>query len=296
MPKDKKVCLLLPEKSELTEWVVMGVDPSLSRTGMALLNVRLNGGTSAAAWASIGSVKPESSASPVWARCKGIALYLKDALSKIAIPGNKPADNGSAALIGQPLSVTPGRVVATGTAPQSPVGLVLCMEAPTPYNDFLNAISKILHLVLLDSDLQTRFTESRVLLVNASTLRSLMGLTQRGAKNKVENIERAYQFIDRQRFPELDSDACDGVLLAMVGRHVCSILLGLADEVPANFLNVLCNSEQETKGSGRNARIVTKGILHRREYWTKYEPNSLVLLAKDASSPKKHLQRMSFEI
>jgi hypothetical protein len=266
MLKDKEVKLLLPEKTNVEQWIVMGVDPSLTRTGMAFLHVHLKAANSTASWMSIGSIKPESSSSPVWARSKGIALYLKSLLTQVA------------------------------SSVEGESGLLLCMEAPTPHNDFLNSISKILHLVLLDVELQNRFSEVRVLLVNASTLRSLMGLTQRGNKNKAENIARAYEFIDRAQFPELDSDACDAVLLSMVGRHTVSVMLGLQDEVPANFLKTLCNAEQETRGSGRNMRVITKGILHRREYWSKYEPASMTMLAKDASNSKKSLIRSSVKV
>ena len=76
------------------------------------------------------------------------------------------------------------------------------------------------------------------LLVNASTLRNMMHLTQRGVKNKKENIARAYDFLKKDEFPEVDSDACDAVLLAMVGRYVCSIFTGFPNEVPGVFLDL----------------------------------------------------------
>jgi len=120
-----------------------------------------------------------------------------------------------------------------------------------------------------------------------------MHLTQRGPKNKGENILRAFDFIDKAKFPELDSDACDAVLMAMVGRHVCSILLGYPEEVPINFLTALCNATQETKGKGRSTRIITKGILHRKEYWTEQIIRPRVLCVKDAQNPKKTLERIS---
>ena len=123
-----------------------------------------------------------------------------------------------------------------------------------------------------------------------------MRLTQRGPKNKRENIIRAFDFIDKAKFPELDSDACDAVLMAMVGRHVCSVLLGHPEEVPANFLNALCNATRETRGKGRNTRIIVKGILHRPEYWTEQVISSRVLCVKDAQNPKKILERICISV
>jgi hypothetical protein len=140
-----------------------------------------------------------------------------------------------------------------------------------------------------------KFATVRILMTNAATLRSLMGLYRKG-NNKGENIARAYDFIDKEAYPQLDSDACDAVLLSMVARHVASILLGFPDTVPDNFKVSLCNAERGTKGAGRNERVIIKGILHRPEYWYEYTRKDYTLCIRDASSPKKGLVRQQFSI
>jgi hypothetical protein len=273
--------LLVPEADRRVEhWTILGLDPSMTRTGFALLDVRPGiahtpegGPYTEAAWLAAGSIKPDKIEDPslhprntLWIRSKAMAMYLREMLKAVA-------------------------------PPQPDAGLIVSMEYPTPMNDYLVALNRVIHLVFFENDELTRlFGEVRILATNASTLRSLMGLTKKGAGNKVENVRRAYDFVDRGRFPELDTDACDAVLLAMMARHVASIMLGASSEVPGNFLNSLCSARQEAKGSGRNAYTVTKGILHRSEYWYSHRRQPRTVLVKDASSPSKKLARAVFEI
>jgi hypothetical protein len=98
-----------------------------------------------------------------------------------------------------------------------------------------------------------------------------MGLTKQGAKNKVEHVGKAYAYLDKESYPNLDTDACDAVLMAMMGRYSAAILMGHPDNVPPRFLTAMCNATEEVVGKGRNARTRVKGILHRREYWVLYE-------------------------
>jgi hypothetical protein len=273
LPK-KPVELLLPDPvPEIKHWLIFGLDPSLSRTGYALMSVRKEDGATNARWLQVGSVAPDSSAAPVWVRSKQIAKALKNTLK--------------------------GHVFSDEAAE---TGLIISMEFPTPQNDFLVALNRIIHLVFFDnpgvpfekddySILSNNFATIRVLTPNAATMRSLMGLTMRGAKNKKENIEKAYTFLDRDRYPNLDTDACDGVLMAVMARHVASLLLGCADEVPKPFAFRYTNAEKETKGRGRNERIVTKGMLHRPEYWYAYEPTVYSLQWRDARQKTRTLER-----
>jgi hypothetical protein len=158
---------------EIKRWFIYGLDPSLSRTGYALQEVRLDGDRTKARWVEVGSIKPDDASDPIWIRSKNIALGLKALL-----PG-----------------IDASEIAETG--------LILSMEFPTPTNDFLTSLSRIIHLVFFDgpgvptpesdrSILANNFGAIRVLLTNAATLRSLMGLTMRGAKNKTENIAKAY--------------------------------------------------------------------------------------------------------
>jgi hypothetical protein len=224
-----------------------------------------------ASWWDIGSAKPDKiedehhSRTTLWIRSKLIAMFLREFLK--LTQGDKRT------------------------------GLIISMEYPTPTNDFLVALNRIIHVVLFDDkSLESKFGEVRILTTNASTLRSLMGLKQRGAKNKQENILKAYEYVDNQTYPELDSDACDAVLMAVMGRYAATIMLGKSDQIPPRFLTSLCNATEEIKGKGRNARTVIKGILHRPEYWYTYELRSYGIGIKDASNPKKALQRKYFLI
>ena len=280
----------------------MGLDPSLSRTGYALMHVGfpkhpqdLPDGSpckhpgwlshishpceecgrtgslrsSDAEWLQVGSIKPEVAANPVWIRSKGMSLFLKERLlSKCIWPSSSTQH----------------------------FGLLISTEFPTPMNDFLVSLNRIIHLVFFEGDLWKRFSAVRILSPNASTLRSLMGLSKTGRTNKTENIARAYDFVNKQRFPHLDPDSCDAVLLAMMGRYAVSLLLGRPKEVPDRFLNTFCSDVQKPKGRGRNMRMVTSGILHRNEYFYSYEVKPYMFCARDASSPKAGLDRVEYTI
>ena len=290
--------LQIPEQNpRVKRWIILGLDPSMTRTGFAMLDVRPElaytpeevPGTQAI-WLAAGSIKPEKiedsglhSRNTLWIRGKAMALYLREMIKSVA---PDPRD-----------SKGDFHVCNTSECCKTDVGLIISMEYPTPMNDYLVALNRIIHLIFFeDGELAEKFAEIRVLTTNASTLRSLMRLTKKGSQNKGENILRAYEFIDKAQFPELDSDACDAVLLAMMARHTASILLGNASEIPTNFLNSLCNATQEVKGAGRNQHVVTKGLLHRNEYWYKYERKGYTVCVKDASNPKKALSRINFSI
>jgi hypothetical protein len=272
-----------PANNQIDHWIILGLDPSMSRTGYAVMEVRAANGTPEASqrvtnaeWLAAGSVKPDKIDDPamhprntLWIRGKAMAVFLREFV-KSAMPQHQGKAN---------------------------VGLIISMEYPTPMNDYLVALNRIIHLIFFeDGSLAELFSDIHVLTTNASTLRSLMRLTKKGNQNKSENIDRAYEFINRTEYPELDSDACDAVLLTMMARHTASILLGCSEELPTNFLNSLCNATQEIKGKGRNAHTITKGLLHRNEYWYPYISATRTVLVKDASNPKKKLERVGFVI
>jgi len=260
----------IPPKIETVDiWLVVGLDPSMSRTGFAMMYVDANSTNESNNWVSVGSVKPDDSSKPIWARAKAMSLYLQEAMLR--------AYNG----LGVSFNI----------------GLLISTEYPTPMNDFLVALNRILHVVLFDGAFPGQFSVVKILTTNASTLRSLMGLKARGATNKKENILRAYEFIDRVVWPGLDTDSCDAILLAMMGKYAAQIVSGYPGEVPERFKVSLCNAAKEAKGKGTRARIITKGLLHRTEYWYPYEKESYTLLVKDARRPTgKALTRDQFII
>jgi hypothetical protein len=280
----------------IKRWIVLGLDPSMSRTGFAVLDVRPplaatpeEGEYTEAIWLAAGSVKPDKIDDPnidaratVWIRAKAIATYIREMIKSVAPPLRNPGDLHTCNL---PECCRPE------------VGLIIAMEYPTPKNDYLWSVNRIINLIMFeDGEIANLFGEVRILLVNASTLRSLMGLTQKGSTNKTENIAKAYEFIDNKRFPELDPESCDGVLMAMMGRHAASVMLGTSAEVPERFLTSLCRSDQRVKGKGRNAHAITNGILHRTEYWYRYSRQRYSVAVKDATNPKKNLSRVNFSI
>jgi hypothetical protein len=290
--KPKKIIPLdIPPKMEVDSWLVVGLDPSLSSTGYSIMKVTPGG----AQWLAAGSVRPETAADPIWVRSKMIGVYIREMVSRAYDQHvvEMLADNASLQQ-GVVKPYEPGEN-AQAVAYKEKMGLILSMEFPTPMDDYLVSLNRIMHLTIFETDMWQKFAHVRVLLTNASTLRSLMGLFKKG-NNKGENIARAYDFIDKVEYPQLDSDACDAVLLAMVARHVSSILLGQPDNVPENFKVSLCNAEKGTKGAGRNTKIITKGLLHRPEYWYDYQVREYALKIRDAASLKKQLIRETFNI
>jgi|SRR5208282_3450341 len=259
--------------TDVEEWLVVGIDPSLSRSGYALMEVSPAGQLTGFRWVKVGSVKPDDAKDPIWIRGKAMALYLRNQIVEVVEAMRLER---------------PGRKI----------GLLISMEYPTPMNDFLVALNRTLHLVFFDTAdsniLPHRFDAIRVLTTNAATLRSLMNLKMRGSANKKENIIRAYEYIKREYWPQLDTDSCDAVLLAMMGVYTAEILLGHDYNVPERFKNSLCNSNKEVKGKGTRVRIITKGLLHRDEYWYPYAPKEYTLRVKDAANPKPGLKRENF--
>jgi hypothetical protein len=299
MPKNKRplveIPLKIPERHNVDSWVVFGLDPSLSRTGHALLFVESLANYSVpiekltapwsdhsvARWINVGSAKPGETSDPVWVRSKLISLYLRDAIREL-VERESHTWNGK-------------------------VGLILSLEFPTPLNDFLTSLSRVLHITLLEEISHFpptstgaqpfEFAEIHILQTNASTLRSLMGLTKKGDKNKVENQVKAHEYLDDPKaFPQLDTDACDAVLLAVMGRFAASILLGLENEVPQRFKQCLTSSEVVVKGKGRNQRTEIKGLLWNKRYWYTYTPKNYGIMLKDARSPKLKLNRREYTI
>jgi hypothetical protein len=53
----------------------------------------------------------------------------------------------------------------------------------------------------------------------------------------------------------------------------------------------LTNATKEIKGKGRNAREITKGLLHRPEYWYRYIPGVYSLVYRDAREKTRTLTR-----
>jgi len=66
--------------------------------------------------------------------------------------------------------------------------------------------------------------------------------------------------------------------------------------VPERFLQRLCDGTQETTGKGLHRRTRAMGILHRPEYWCRYERQQYVVLLRDAKVKKARLERWEVSI
>lgn len=275
MPKPPPVLVIPPKMDGVDHWLILGLDPSLTCTGYALMHVTVDSPEKTVAdWLEVGSVRPDSSKDPVWVRSRLMAGYLKTRLDEQS------------------------HEIMT-TMPDN-LGLMITMEAPTPSDDFLNRANAVFQEhFFTDGDLFRRFKIIRLLTINAMTLRSIMGLHTKG-NNKGENIRRALEFLPQGKFDNLDGDACDGVMLSMVARAACSVLLGNSSEVNPKWLQTLCDSSPVERGKGRNARITTKGLFHttgqRPEYWYSYDRKEYTCVVRNASQPKKTLNRFNFPV
>jgi hypothetical protein len=295
----KETLLEIPKPLNINRWLVVGLDPSLSSTGYALMEVGIDPiewfgeiPRVKSSWLNVGSVRPSQiddvnlhPRTTVWRRSKATALYLREVIE---------------AAIKTKSFVRPPQGdmhVCSDSCGCDNFGLIIASEAPTPQNDYLTSIQRIMSLVFFQDDLLSRFfSQIKILSINASTLRSLMGLVKRGSGNKKENIEAAYKFIERAIYPTLDVDSCDAILLSKVGQYAACIMLGLPHEVPTNFLVRLCDSTEEAKGKGRNAHTVSRGVLLRPEYWYQYQPLEIAVSIRNASSAKKSLDKCSYKV
>jgi len=255
--------LVFPFEPGITSWHVVAVDPSLTRAGFATSHVTPD----KAEWISVGSWKPTNSSQPVWARAAAIGTKIKELATVL-----KGVDDVT--LLKQ-------------------LGLLFIMEAPPPRNDWLSSLQRVIFMMMgRDQMNDLPYGAVRVMLVNASTLRSQMALTKTG-NNKNENITRAYDFIEKSEYPQLDSDSCDAVMLSVVGIAAAKVLMGEVEQVQDKFQVLLADTTTTVKGKGKLARDVMKGLLHNPAYFWKMDPITVELAVKDAKSPKAKLERVS---
>ena len=244
--------IVAPPVSEIKSWLVIGLDLSVSRTGYAIF-LSEKGERKVLR---VGSIKPTDASEPVWSRavltCKFLAeqILMEDEIARLLPRG---------------------------------FGVIISCEMFTPRNDFLSSMNRVMNSIVLGST-SPLFEHVPInnLYINASTLRSFMGLKQRGAKNKTENIAKAFTFIDKDRFVKLDTDACDAVLMAQVGHYAASLVSGFPDGVPIQFARMLCDSTVVVKGKGVRAKTITKGLLHNPNYWFPHQTKLLELAHTNA--------------
>jgi hypothetical protein len=253
----EQVELLIPKPKEQKAWVVLGLDLSMSRTGYAIYYV----GEGDPKILGIGSLKPKDTHLPNWTRCSLTAHALRDILALHVSP-----------YLGED------------------VGFLISAEAATPRNDYLSSIHGIVNAILLNADIGAWHGAMETLYINPSTLRKTVGLIERGANNKGENIKKAYEFIDREKWPNLDTDSCDAVIMGAMGIFAAHILMGRDEEVPLRYKTLLCDTTIEIKGSKKKPRLETKGLFHCPRYWVPYSSKEEIVVWNNAATaipPKK---------
>lgn len=273
-PRVKKVkpeiVLALPEvKPEVTQWVILGLDPSLSRAGFSIMLMAHE--PSENYWHRVGSVKPDDTSDDIWIRARGMGNAILSVLQEKDVVNYCKA---------------------------AKTGLLLSYEAPTPGNDYLNSANIQIRSALLTSDL-SMFAEIFELKTNASTMRSIMGLKATGSTNKKENQAKAWEFLPQVVYPGLDTDACDAVLFTKIGEWSVRLFRhGLGTlTVPDNFRTRFCDSTLVVKGKGRNAYTVPRGVLLNPDYWFKYTKQPRKFAIKDAREGRgSRIPRVSFDI
>ena len=259
-PTLEELVKLPPKHEDISTWVIVGIDPSLSRTGLSAL---INDETGYR-WHSVASLKPYDASYPTWVRAIMMANFISSEIRKMTFDGQTGAD--------------------------ASVGLIITLEAPTPNNDWLNIVNKILHVIIVPN-LTHFFKEVYIQHVNAMTMRSCLGLMATG-NNKFENIQTAKEYADAATYPGIDSDSCDAILLAQFGRYTSDFFLGKdLEEIPGRIAQALCDYSDVVKGKGRNAYVVKKGIIYNPAYWFRYVPTEYSISIKDARiPPKKRLE------
>jgi len=124
-----------------------------------------------------------------------------------------------------------------------------------------------------------------------------MGLVKTG-NNKDENIQRAYNYLSSALYPNLDSDACDGVLFAMMGRFAAYIFMGQSHLVSEKVAECLTSSTIRKIKRGGRLMEGYQGLLLNPMYTWEYKHGMEVVLAiRDATSVKgKRLPTVSYTV
>lgn len=250
MAKKQEVGLAIPQLP-YKNWVVVGIDLSLSRTGYAVLH--LEGGV--ARWGEVGSIKPKDTSDETWARGTAIAAVLRQRVESLAVEVSHHNE----------------------AHPDDLTGIILAVEFPDPENSYLMALNGIVQAVLWSSGELGAIQQDVPLYrlsINAMTLRATLRLNTKVTGDKDVNLAMAYEYIPKNSYPNLDSDSCDAVLLAMMGRHAGMILSGHRDLVPNKPLVTLCSTEAKVKVIQRKGKEpirkeTPKALLHNPATWTR---------------------------
>ena len=192
-----------------SSWLIIGLDPSMSRSGISVLTVNKK---DEATVHFIGSVQPDDRSVDDFIRAKAQTAVIQNLIMEHA----DEYDN-----------------------------LLVSLEAPTPGNDYLISTNRIMKTGISARSITKKFDRVIFMHTNASTLRSCFGLIKKG-NNKSENIDAAYSIVKESDYPGIDSDACDALLIGMMGRYAVSVLNSNSNTVPEKFLKALTSQSRYT--------------------------------------------------
>ena len=259
--------------TEIQNWAILGLDLSLARTGYAVLLTE--GGRRS--WREIGSYTQDS-APDTWARAQAYAIGIGMALEQIWM---------------ECIRSRGGRW-----------GLAIVMEYPDPENSYLMGLNQVIQASLWNPTIPyyTHFAELRRMFVNANTLRSVMGLPP--GSTKADNQRVAQTFLPTGGYPNLDTDACDAVLLCQYAAWGIDLLQHRPEQVPPKAQLSLAKPgvKVKVKVNSKNGEVMSRketqaALLYNPELWTKIElPTTIILKKANAVAKKARLEAFTLYI
>ena len=269
----KKLSIRTDGTTEIQNWAILGLDLSLSRTGFAAL--LLEGGVRT--WSDVGSYTITEPGIDTWARAQAYAIGIGMELE----------------------SLWKACTTRGGTW-----GLLIAMEWPDPENSYLMGLNQVIQTSLWNPSIPyyQAFSELRRMSVNAMTLKSVMELPQ--GSTKKDNQAQAQTFLPKSAYPNLDTDACDAVLLCQFASWGVSMLQGHFDTVPIKAQASLARDEMKVKvkTNSKTGEVISRtetpaGLLYNPDLWTQIVlPKSIILKRADAVIKKRLLDSFTLAI
>jgi hypothetical protein len=146
------------------------------------------------------------------------------------------------------------------------------------------------------------FADVRRMFVNAATLRSVMGLVP--GTTKADNQRIAQTFLPKGAYPNLDTDACDAVLLCRFAAWGVDLLQGRPEHVPLKAGLSLAKDEVKVKvkvnsktGAILSRKETPAGLLYNPELWTAITlPTTIILKRADAVKKAARLEAFTITL
>lgn len=295
--KEKEMPMGLPQDRlpGVTRWVILGVDGSLSSTGFSTMLV----GPDGQSWHGIGSVSPGTRDEHPWIRSKAMGLHVCSVLRSKEV---------------------------VDFCQEAPTGLLLSYEAPTVGADALQIANMGLRMALRsDIIVMGQFSEHWELMTNAATMRTIMGLVEKGSQNKKENKAKAWTYVGEKEFPNMDNDSCDATIFTMLGLWTTRLFRDGIEgaEAPERFKRRFCDLTGDYKvvtrfvAGDKAGKVVPKGakkglradeitrervatdlhgVLHRANYWFPYKESPREVKVRDSRIKTARLPTFTYTV